>query len=303
MNTLELVKRAYDANAFTTGQTEAGYVNPEYWDRAVMDHVRANLVALQFGVDKSSQLVDGDALNVTVLGEPTSAATTAESDAAAISAWQPTTVVLTPSESTKAHQLTDKEARRAFLDVMGSMVESIGYALAKKADADTISELQTNAGNAVFANAKAASTDLASSDTLDHDDIINAMELNAIDQHSRHIALIANPQQVADLSRDTNFLTADKFGADMAANRNGFVGSVLGIPVFMTTQIPVVSDSSEAILISSTDCFAYVMKSTGGIKTEYHALERYTDVVGAIDFDVAVTRANAICTIESWTSA
>lgn len=301
MNTLELVKRAYDANAFTTGQTEAGYVNPEYWDRAVMDHVRANLVALQFGVDKSSQLVDGDALNVTVLGEPTSAATTAESDAASVDAWQPTTVVLTPTESTKAHQLTDKEARRAFLDVMGSMVESIGYGLAKKADSDTISELQTNAGNAVVANGVASSA-VASSDTIDHDDVINAMEANAIDQHSRHIALIANPQQVADLSRDTNFLTADKFGSDMAAVRNGFVGSVLGIPVFMSTQIPVASSKSKAILISSTDAFAYVMKQTGGIKTEYHALERYTDVVGAIDFDVAVTRANAICTIESYTA-
>lgn len=301
METLELIKRAYAANTFETSQTEAGYVNPEYWDRAVLDHVRTNTVALQFGRDRSSLMGDGDAYNITVLSEPASASSVAESASVAVVEWAPTTAVLTPTEYGIAYSITDKEMRRAFLEVMNQMVQDLGYGLGKKADALVISELQTSAGNTVVANG-VVSSDVASSDTLDHIDVINAMEANEVDEFTRHIALLVNAQQGADLMKDSTFLTADKFGSDLAANRNGFMGQVLGVPVYKTQQIPVASSKSKAILISAPDAFAYGFKETGGIKTEYFARGRYTEIVGVIDFDVVTTKANAICTIESYTA-
>jgi len=301
MEKLELIKRAYDANTFNTGQTEAGYVNPEYWDKAILDHVRDNMVALQFGRDRSSLMGDGDAYNITVLSEPASASSVAESDSVSVVAWTPTTAVLTPTEYGIAYSITDKEMRRAFLEVMNQMAKDIGYGLADKADTLVITDLQTNAGNSVVANGVASSA-VASSDTLDHIDVIAAMEANAIDKHTRHVGLLCNAQQVADLTRDATFLTADKFGSDLAANRNGFVGQVMGIPVFLTQNIPVASSKSKALLISAPDAFAYGFKETGGIKSEYFARGRYTELVGVIDFDSVVTKANAICTIESYTA-
>lgn len=300
MNTsLEIVKRAYDANAFTTAQTAAGYVNPEYWDKALLDHVRANIVALQFGRDKSSLVGgDGDAFNITLLSEPAAASSVAESAAVSVVAFSPTTVVLSPSEHGIAYQITDKEARRAFFDVMSQMMADIGYGLALQADKLAVSQLQNSAGNAIVANGVVSSA-VASSDTLDHLDIAKAMEQNAIDKYPNHVALLINPQQAYDLMVDSNFLTADKFGAE-AAVFNGFLGKVYGIPVHVTTQIEVGSNKSKAILISSPDAFVYGFKQTGGVRSEYHALERYTDVVGVIDFDVKVARTNAICTIESY---
>jgi N4-gp56 family major capsid protein len=299
-NTMALIKRAYDGNAFTTAQTAAGYVNPEYWDKALMDHVRTNMVTLQFGVDKSAMMGDGDTYNFTVLAEPAAASAVAESTAVSVVAFSPTQVILSPSEHGIAYQITDKEARRAFFDVMSQLIKDIGYGLALRADALVVSQLQASAGNAVVANSVASSA-VASSDTIDHVDLLNAIEQNEVDKWNQHTALIVNPQQARDLYADSNFLTADKFGAQ-ATVYNGLAGSLMGVPVFKTTAIAVASSKSKAVLVSSRDSFLYGFKATGGVRTEYHALERYTDLVGVIDFDVKVARPNAICTIESWTA-
>jgi hypothetical protein len=297
-NKVELIKRAYDANTFDSGDTAAGYINPEYWDRAVLDHVKTNMVSLQFGMDKSSLMGDGDAYNITIHAEPAAAAAVAESANVAVVAFAPTTAVLTPTEYGVAYSVTDKELRRAFLDVMSQMVSQIGHSLARKADGLVIADLTTNAGNSVVADSVASSV-LASSNTIDHLDVISAMKLNSVDLHDQHVGLLVRPEQHASLTSDATFLTADKFGSG-AGNQVGFVGSVMGVPVFQTTQITVTSSIAHALLISSRDSFAYGFKNTGGVKSQYYARGRYTELVGVIDFDTVVTRANAICKIQTW---
>lgn len=296
---LELIKRAYDSNAFTTAKTAAGYINPEYWDKQVMDHVRDNLVMLQLGVDKSSQLVDGDTLNVTIRAQPTVAAATAESAAATVVAFAPTQATISPSEYTSAYQITDKEMRRAFFDVMSTMVQDVGSAIADALDQATYTAVVAGAGNAIVADGVASSA-ITSTNTLGHDDIANAMAENATDKFSRHSAIVVHPYQQKALSLDSTFLTVDKFGADKAAARNGFVGSVFGVPVYVSTNVTLAANKAKALLISAKDSFAWVLKPQVGVRTEYHALERYTDIVGTADFGITVTRANAICTIESY---
>jgi hypothetical protein len=36
------------------------------------------------------------------------------------------------------------------------------------------------------------------------------------------------------------------------------------------------------------------------LETEYHALERYTDIVAVEDYDVKILRANGICAIQTY---
>jgi hypothetical protein len=228
-----------------------------------------------------------------------------ESVAVAIAAFSPTQVVLAPSEHGIAYQLTDKEGRRAFFDVMSAIIQDIGYGLALQADTLAVSQLQNSAGNAIVANGVLSST-VASSDGLDATDIINAMKENAKDKFVEHRALLVSPGQMASLMADTAFLTAEKFGSDASANRNGFLGKVFGIPVYLTTQIPIftatTSNHAKAILISGREPFVYGFKNTGGVRSQYQALLRYTDIVGTIDFDVKIARANSVCTIESYSS-
>lgn len=296
------IERALDSNAFDTGTTAAGHVNPEYWEKNLRDHVRANLVAVQMGEDRSAELAgDGDKSYVTIMGEPTAAVATAESDAASISALSTSQVALEPTEYTKAYEYSDKEARRAFFNVLDRLTSNIGYSLALAADSAVITELGTNAGNAVLANGVAAASALASSDTIDHVDVINAMKANVTDKFSNHRGLICSVGQAHDLMQDSTFLTVDKYGQSNATNLNGLRGfTAFGIPIFETTQISEADNEATAFLISAPDAFVYSFKNRGDIRTEYHALDRKTQVVGAIDFDVAVARANAICKITTY---
>lgn len=299
---MELIQRAFDSNAFLTSQTEAGYVNPEYWDTQMMDHVRTKLVVLPLGRDVTSRFPgDGDTFNLTILSEPAMASSVAETASVSIVQFAPTQAILSPSEHGIAYEVSDKEMRRAFFPVMEQFTRDLGYGIAKQVDKLCVTEITTSAGNSVVANGVASSA-IASSDTLDHIDVINAMKANAIDLFEDHMALVLRPEQHADLSKDSTFLQADAYGPDRAANRNGMVGSVFGIPVYSTTQIAVSSSTAKALLISAPDAFAYIFRTPqgGAIRTDYIALLRQNQLVGVVDFDVVTTRANAICTIETY---
>lgn len=299
---VKLIERAIDANGFLSTDTEAGYINPEYWDRQVLDHVRVKTVMLPLGRDVTANFPsDGDAFNITILAEPATASAVAETANLSVAAFAPTTAQLVPTEIGLAMQTTDKELRRAFMPLMEQFSRDLGYSIAKAIDARVVATVTSGAGNAIVAN-NVASSAVASSDTIDHVDILNAMEANAIDLQDDHIALVVRPEQHRDLSGETTFLTADVFGADMATNRNGFIGKVLGIPVYQTTQITVAANKAKALLISSRDSFSYMFKTPVGgvVRTEYEVLGRYHTIGATVDFDDVVTRANAICTIESY---
>lgn len=299
--TVELIQRAYDANAFISTATAAGYINPEYWDKQVLDHVRVKTVMLPLGRDVTSHFPgDGDAFNITILAEPAMASTVLESANLAVAAFAPTTAVLTPTEIGLAMQVTDKELRRAFLPLMETFAQNLGYGIAKAIDAQVAATVIGGAGNAVVANGVVASA-IASTDTLDAYDILNAMKLNAVDLNDDHFAIVVRPEQHKDLSADATFLSVDKFGAD-ATNVKGFVGRVLGIPVYQTTSIAVATSKAKALLLSARDAFSYIFKTpTGGVvRTDYDVLGRYNTIGATVDFDDVVTRANGICTIETY---
>lgn len=301
MDSVEIISRAYDANAFISTATAAGYINPEYWDRSVIDHVRTKTVMLPLGNDVTSHFPgDGDAFNITIYAEPATASTVAESANLSVAAFAPTTATLTPSEIGLAMQVTDKELRRAFIPLMQKFATDLGYGIAKAIDAQVVATVIAGAGNAVVANGVVSSA-VASSDTIDHADILNAMEANAVDLCDEHYALIVRPEQHKDISQDSTFLSVDKFGSD-ATNVRGFVGKVLGIPVYQTTQITVSSNKAKAILLSSRDAFSYMFKTpaNGVVKMDYDVLGRYHTIGATVDFDDVVTRANGICTIESY---
>jgi N4-gp56 family major capsid protein len=299
---VELIQRAIDANGFLASDTEAGYINPEYWDRQVLDHIRVKTVMLPLGQDITARMPsDGDTFNITILAEPATASTVAETDSLSVAAFAPTQAQLTPTELGLAMQVTDKELRRAFMPLMEQFSRDLGYGIAKAVDKQVVATVTAGAGNSVTANA-VVSSDITTTDTIDHLDVLAAMEANAVDNLDDHMALVVRPEQHKDLSADATFLTADKFGSDLAANRRGFVGQIFGIPVYQTTQITVASNKGKALLISSPDSFSYIFKTPRGgvVRTDYDVLGRFHTIGATVDFDDVVTRANAICTIESY---
>ena len=174
MDRQSIVMQALDSNAFKSTDTAAGYVNPSYWDRQVLAAAQSNLVTTQLAKVYNNLEGDGSVLYVTVATEPAAAAALTESTAASVVALNYTQVTFTPTEYGTARQVTDKESRRAFFDLMTDITSQLGYALARKREDFATDLLAASAGNAVVANGVASST-IASSDTLDWNDIVNGM--------------------------------------------------------------------------------------------------------------------------------
>ena len=303
MDSREFISKAYNSNAFTTAQTSAGYINPEIWNKEVLVHVRENLVVAPLGKQYDDLLnKPGDTLNITIGVEPGAADATAESTAAGITAYTKTQVVFTPSEYTDAYQLTNKEKSRSFINLMQDMTAQLGYALALAKDDACITLLTASAGNSVVAN-NVASSDIASSDTIDYDDIVNAMVEIKKDKLKPY-ALVVGTEQYGDLLKVQAFRDASQFGGNVA--QSGFIGRILGMDVYETTQIAGSSNSIKALILGKDMMgvapFGIAQKVNPYLEQEYHALERYTDIVAVEEWDVKVLRANGVCTIESYSS-
>jgi N4-gp56 family major capsid protein len=301
MDSREFISKAYDSNAFTTAQTTAGYINPEVWNKEVLTYTRDALVVAPLG-KQYNDLVgrDGDVLHITISTEPAAASAVAESASSAVIAYEKTQVDFTPSEYSATYQLTNKEKTRSFINLMQDMTMGLGHALARAKDAACVTLLQASAGNTVVANG-VTSSDVASSDIIDYDDIVNAKKAIMVDKLFPS-ELVVSAGQYGDLLKLAAFRDASQFGDQVA--KNGFIGRISGLDVFWTTAIAPATNKSKAIMLgkdaSGVPSFGIAYKRAPYLETEYHAMLRYTDIVAVEEWDIKVLRANGICTIESY---
>jgi len=303
MNKQEIVMNAIASNGFQSTATAAGYVNPEIWNKQVLAFLEANLVVTPLGKEYNDLLgAPGDTLNVTVNSTPVAAAAVDESADVSITAYAVTQVVFTPTEYAFAYALSDKEARRAFYDVAMDMAKKIGYALALKRDGVAVALLQGSAGNAIRSN-NVVSSDIASSDTLDFDDVAKAAKEIRTDYLIPKY-LIVSPGQLEQLSKSTLFATTLPSGGDVTNVLGGKIGRIYGMDVYWTTQITPGSSKSKAIMLGvdsfGESAFGICKKALPTIRSERYELGRYTNFVGVEEYDMKILRANGICTIESY---
>jgi N4-gp56 family major capsid protein len=305
MNKAEFIKNAIDASGFQLGgasATSAGYVNPDIWNRQLLDFQTENLVVTPLGKRYDDLLnVPGEVLNVSVDAEPTAAAAISESDDVSITALSFTQVVFTPTEYGAAYQVSDKEARRSFFDLMSNMTKKLGYKLALKKEDLVISTVTTGAGHAVVANGVAASA-IASSDTIDEDDIVNAMTLIRSSKYTPKDLIVA-VEQLGDLMKLSTFKQAYAYGGREVI-LGGKLGVIYGLNVYWTQAITPATSKAKALVLGVTgtgeESFGICQKSNPAISTQYFARGRYTDVVAVEEYQVQVLHASAIATIETY---
>ena len=297
---IEVIKNAIDANAFVSTSASAGYVNPVYWDKQLRKYAEQNMVITRFAKVIDTLLgQDGSSINVSLDVAPTMAAALVESTLGSVSAVTMTQVVYTPTEYGKFFQLSDKEARRSFFDAMEDMSMKGGYSLALKRDDFAYDLLVAGAGNAVVANGVDASA-LASSDSIDYDDIVDAITLIKTDLYKPR-ALVVSPGGAGQLLKLPQFARAD-YAGDSDAFRRGLVGKVAGIEVYESTVVAPATNVSTAILIGETQlgepAFGIARKALPTMRTEYDVLGRFTTIGIVEEWDMKVERANAFATIK-----
>lgn len=300
MNKKEFIKKSLDTtNGFILSEsTEAQAVNPNIWDFRLREYEEANLIVTPLAEQFDFRNAGVD-YKVTIDDTPSAAGALVETTDVTISAFSTRNVTFTPTEYGAAYQITRKEAVRAFFNVAERMTKKLGYSMALKKDTLAVSCLQDGAGNSVLVNSKSATTDLASTDTLDYASITKAARLIEDDYYTP-VMMIVNPtgkQQVLDL---TTVHKANEWGTRDAIQK-GLIGEIFGLKVFVTTQIPTASNVAKALVLGESQTgeqsFGYAIKRDAIIEKEYHARGRYWDIVGHEEYNFQVLHTNAICTI------
>jgi N4-gp56 family major capsid protein len=306
MDNKQLIMNAIDANGFSgTGQntTVAGYINPTVWSTQLLQFLEQNLVLTRFAKVYNDLLGQaGSTLKITINSTPAVAAAVAESDDVTVAVYATTQVTFTPSEYAFAYELSDKEARRAFYDVATDMARKIGYALALKRDTVARTALYASPGNTVMVAGKSATTDLASSDTLDFATVVNAAtKIRTGYMIPRYF--VVSPGQLGQLSKLSQFSYANQAGTTQTLY-GGMLGTLYGMEVYWTTQVTPSSSVSKAIMLGvdqfGEPAFGIAMKANPTIRTQRFELGRHTNIVGVEEYDVQVLRAAGVCIVDSY---
>lgn len=314
MATKEYIKRAFDANAFISTDSEATTVNPAIWDRKLREFEEKALVVAPLAEQFDFRMPGRD-MTVTIDDRPAAASDVAETDAVGIVAFTTRQVTFDPSETGVAYEVSRKELVRAFFDVMERMVRKIGYAMAEKKDADCVSAIYSGATSNLNANSVSAASDVTDTDTLDLASILEGIK--TIEELFYHPdTLIVSPTQKHQLLQDSSLnkiLAANEWGTRETINR-GSIGSIVGLNVYvshMLTAATVTGNTDDktqrAIVLGGSRtgerAFGVATKRDAMIETDYHARERRFELVGHEDYDVEVLHPDAIATIRTYNSA
>lgn len=298
----EVVANAIGGSGFTTDDTAAGRVNPEYWDQQLRDYTEDMLnVAEEAEVFDRLLDSDGDSINVQIDVEPAAASAVAETDDVSISELDYNQVTFTPSEYAKAYQVSDKEMRRAFFDVMDNVTKKIGYAFAINREDSAISTIESGANETLYADSGvSAKSDLASSDTMDYEFVTRAVRQLRENQFQA-ARLHVHPKQFQDLAQDPNFTRVNEAGTQETL-RSGQIGQIYGVEVFennrLTVDTSVSPDVYTALMVGRTETgdrsFGIARKLQPEIRSERHELGRYTDIVGVEEWDMQTLRGDGL---------
>lgn len=303
MNKTELIKRALDTtNGFILSESaEAQAVNPNMWDYKLRDYEEKKLVFTPLAEQFDFRGMGSD-YKVTIDEAPSVAAELVETTDVTISAFSTRNVTFTPTEYGAAYQLTRKESVRSFFNAAEKMSKKLGYSLALKKDALAVTCVQDGATTAQLVNSVAATTDLASTDTLNYAAITKAAR-TIEDYYYTPVELHINATQKQQLLDIGTIHKVDEFGT-RAAIQKGIIGELFGLYVIWSHSIPTSSNVAKAVVLGESQtgekAFGYAIKRDPIIEKEYHALGRYWDIVAHEEYDFQVLHPNAIVTIATY---
>lgn len=305
----ELIKRAIDANALTAVSSTGTAINPNIWDQKLREFEEQNLIVTPLA-DAYDFTGPGADYRVTVDGTPAAAAQLVETTAVSITAYEATRkVTFTPTEYGKAYQVSDKEMRRSFFDVMNRVSRKLGYSLAllKEANAVSVARLANTAAN-ILANGATAASLIASSNTLGLNEVLAGARKIELNDYTP-VALCVNKFQKEQLLKLSNLNDVSKFGTRDAIAK-GLVGELFGVQIYNSNSISndaTNTSTAKAIMFgrsgSGEGALGYAVKAYPKIATQYFAADRATTVVAVEEYDFQALHPNAIVTIQTWSTA
>lgn len=297
---IEFSKKGFDSNAFLTTATAAGYITPEIWSTKIFEAEKNKLVVAPLMIMNNELMGKaGDTLHLEIDAE-IAATSVAETAAVSIAPITYTQKNITCSEQGVAVEASKNVLEDSLLSTLSSKATLLGYGLAKRKDNLIITALTSGAGNAVTANGVAA-TAIASSDTLDIDDMINAWQSLTADNVTPKYWVLSS-EQVAQLMKNDShfFIDASTYGSS-EVRMNGEVGKFLGAKVFVSEQVKGASNVCTGFLLGD-EALVIAQKRNPTFEVDYDPLYRKYLLVATERYGYSVLKANHICTIKSYSA-
>ncbi len=194
----------------------------------------------------------------------------------------------TIKEVGKAVEITDTAQLTGIGDPIGEAGAQVGKVVARKIDADLITE---GVSNCLSARKIAASI----TDPF-YEKVADAKSLWG-DEAEDIAVLLVNSKMYTSLIKDANFISADKYPAGVLVT--GAIGTIYGVPVMLTDRMPYATDTKVATSIMlQQNALAYVTKRAPIVETGRDILRRTNLVTTNVHYAAKLVDKNGIAVIE-----
>ena len=224
-------------------------INPEVMADMISAKIPKKIVVAPFAkVDTTLQGQPGDTITIPQYAYIGDAVDVAEGVAAETVKLTATTTKVTVKKAMKAVELTDEAVLSGYGNPVGETNNQIAKSIAAKVDNDCMDALY---------NAQLFFD--GSSTVIGYDQVVDAIDVFDEEVNTEKVMFI-NPKQVTKLRKDSNFISADKYGVGMNVILTGEIGRIANTRIvpskkvkeFSTWYSPCESGDSDALTIVAT---------------------------------------------------
>lgn len=204
-------------------------------------------------------------------------------------------VSATVKEVGKAVEITDRALLTGFGDPIGEAATQVGKVVARKIDADLVTEAVTNCK---------ASNIISNTDTSSFSDKVADAKSLWGDEAEEIAVLLVHSKMYTFLLKDSNFISQDKYPAGVLIT--GAIGTLYGVPVMITDRMPCKDtlNSSEVTsrvatsLMLQRDSLAYITKRAPLVETGRDILGRKTIITCTAHYAVKLVNKDGLAVIK-----
>lgn len=194
----------------------------------------------------------------------------------------------TVKEVGKAVTISDKAMLSGIGDPIGEATTQVGKVVARKIDADLVTEAVTNCP--VGRKILAADTDAF------HLKVADAKGLWG-DEAEDIAVLLIHSKMYTSLLKDANFISADKYPAGILIT--GAIGTIYGVPVLITDRMPYVALTEVATsLMLQRNALGYITKRAPLVETARDILKRNNLITTNVHYAAKLVNGDGIAVIE-----
>lgn len=266
----------------------ANLVNPEVMGDMIAAKLPKKLQVIPFAaIDRTLEGVPGNTITVpsyTYIGD---AEDVNEGVEAGVVTLGTSTKTATIKKAMKAVELTDEAVLSGYGDPVGNAENQLALAVASKIDNDALDALLATNTRKYDSKTKAISYDV----------IVDAIDLFEEEVNTEKVMFV-NPKQVTTLRKDPNFISADKYPANVVMS--GEIGTIANTRIVPTKKVkldttsafytcPIIKLTHDDETEQDTAALTVYLKRDPNIEVDRKSLKRTTEISIDEFYTVAVS--------------